>query len=127
MRFPRVLPREITVTITSSVGVPAVESEETLTTFPCFGIRDLRRSPTRRMFRFQGDIEPHPTRMFERDHCVPFQLFGDDVLRGVPKRPNSVVAVTDCEFAVLDESDYTTVKDRGLSQMSLDDKCHFLK
>ncbi|CAM9770318.1 unnamed protein product, partial [Ectocarpus sp. 12 AP-2014] len=57
----------------------------------------------------------------------PGDLFGDDVLRGVPKRPNSVVAVTDCEFAVLDESDYTTVKDRGLSQMSLDDKCHFLK
>lgn len=56
-----------------------------------------------------------------------FQLFGDDVLRGAPKRPNSVVAVTDCEFAVLDESDYTTVKDRGLSQMTLDDKCHFLK
>ncbi|CAM9376483.1 unnamed protein product [Ectocarpus sp. 12 AP-2014] len=57
----------------------------------------------------------------------PGDLFGDDVLRGVPKRPNSVVAVTDCEFVVLDESDYTTVKDRGLSQMSLDDKCHFLK
>lgn len=93
----------------------------------CLDIRDLQRPPTRKIFLFQGDIEPQPTRVYERDCWVPFQLFGDDVLQGVPKRPNSVVAVTDCEFAVLDESDYTTVKDRGLSQMSLDDKCHFLK
>lgn len=56
-----------------------------------------------------------------------FQLFGDDVLKGEAQRPDTVIAVTDCEFAVLDEPNYATVRDRGLSQMTLDDKCHFLK
>lgn len=46
---------------------------------------------------------------------------------GVVRRSNTVVAVTNCEFAVLEESDYAAVRDRELSQMSLDDKCHFLK
>lgn len=55
------------------------------------------------------------------------QVVGDSVLEGVPLRSTTVVAVTDCEFAVLDESDFTLVRDRGHSQMSLDDKCHFLK
>lgn len=58
------------------------------------------------------------------------QLFGDDVLEGggeAKKRNDTVIAVTDCEFAVLDAPDYSDVRDRGLSQMTLDDKCHFLK
>ena len=58
------------------------------------------------------------------------KLFGDDVLGeggGAKKRSGTVVAVTDCELAVLDEPDYVAVRDRGLSQMTLDDKCHFLK
>lgn len=58
------------------------------------------------------------------------QLFGDDVLEGggeAKTRKSTVVAVTDCEFAVLDAPDYGDVRDRGLSQMTLDDKCNFLK
>lgn len=52
---------------------------------------------------------------------------GESVLDGVHVRPSTVVAVTDCQFAVIEESDYTTVRDRGHSQMSLDDKCFHLK
>lgn len=48
-------------------------------------------------------------------------------MKGIPQRHTTVIAVTDCEFAVLDECDYAVVRDRGHSQMSLDDKCHFLK
>ena len=58
------------------------------------------------------------------------QLFGEDVLEGggqAKKRNSTVIAVTDCEFAVLEAADYSEVRDRGLSQMTLDDKCHFLK
>lgn len=58
------------------------------------------------------------------------QLFGDNVLEGggeAKKRNGTVIAVTDCEFAVLNAPDYSDVRDRGLSQMTLDDKCHFLK
>eukprot|EP00752_Nemacystus_decipiens_P012745 g11286.t1 len=60
----------------------------------------------------------------------PGELFGDDVLDGsseTKKRNGTVIAVTDCEFAVLEASDYSDVRDRGLSQMTLDDKCNFLK
>lgn len=56
-----------------------------------------------------------------------WQVVGDAVLEGSHTRLSTVVAVTDCEFAVIDESDYTTVRDRGSSQMSLDDKCSHLK
>lgn len=55
------------------------------------------------------------------------QIVGDSVLEGVPQRSTTVVAVTNCEFAALEEIDYAKVRDRGHSQMSLDDKCHHLK
>lgn len=55
------------------------------------------------------------------------QVVGDNVLEGVPSRGNTVIAVTDCQFAVINASDYAKVRERGHLQMTLDDKCHHLK
>lgn len=54
------------------------------------------------------------------------QVVGENVLEGVPFRSNTIIAVTDCQFAVIDASDYAKVRDRGHFQMTLDDKCHYL-
>lgn len=56
-----------------------------------------------------------------------FQVLGDGVLEGIPVRSSTIVAVTNCQFAVLDAADYAKIRDRGHTQMSLDEKCHHLK
>ncbi|CAM9523505.1 unnamed protein product [Scytosiphon promiscuus] len=80
-----------------------------------------------RVFRPERDPTTGVIRYCPDTDLGPGEIFGDDVLKGEAKRSDTVMAVTDCEFAVLDEPNYATVRDRGLSQMTLDDKCHFLK
>lgn len=54
-------------------------------------------------------------------------MVGDSVLDGVLRRTSTVIAVTDCEFAAFDDSEFNKVKDQGPSQMSVEERCQYLR
>lgn len=55
------------------------------------------------------------------------KVVGDSVLDGELCRSSTVIAVTDCEFAAFDDSEFHKIMDQGPSQMSVEERCQYLR